>query len=202
MSGSDTAWALERLLTPSDLARFRRSGHFRYESGQHGDLWLSLELLFAEPGRLDQSAQLLADQVRHWTPDIIVAALVGGALVGQQVAAHLGTRFVYAERPASPGPEYDIPPALSMDLLGARVVVVDDVINAGAATLATAEAARTHGAEVVGAAALLIRSVGTREHFVRQRIPLVALGEIAFNSWPPEECPLCQMGLPLETPLD
>ena len=34
-------------------------GHFRYESGQHGDLWLSLDTMFADARRVETWASAL-----------------------------------------------------------------------------------------------------------------------------------------------
>src|SRR5688572_5800549 len=36
------------LLDDAMLSRFRRQGHFVYESGRHGELWLALELLVVD----------------------------------------------------------------------------------------------------------------------------------------------------------
>ena len=38
----------------------RRSGHFRFESGHHGELWFDLERLCLYPGRLQSLAAELA----------------------------------------------------------------------------------------------------------------------------------------------
>src|SRR5947209_33053 len=38
----------------------RRRGHFRLESGHHGDLWLDLDSLFLRPARLRRFAAALA----------------------------------------------------------------------------------------------------------------------------------------------
>jgi hypothetical protein len=35
-------------------------GHFRSESGHHGDLWLELDALFVRPGRRDRFVKELA----------------------------------------------------------------------------------------------------------------------------------------------
>src|SRR6478752_2398396 len=116
-----------------------RRGHFRFESGHHGDLWLDLDALFLRPCRLRPFAEELAgDLARH---DIAVACgpLVGGALLAQTVADILGVEFCYAEqfipdRPEALYPvEYRLPAGLRAAVRGKAVAVVDDVVNAGSA---------------------------------------------------------------------
>src|SRR5688500_12190469 len=140
------------LLDDAMLSRFRRQGHFVYESGRHGDLWLALELLVVDQVRLRRAAVRLAERLAGHAPEAVCGPLVGGAWVGQLVARELGVPFVYAEpRPAPPDAErrYAIPEALRTLLDGRRVAVVDDAISAGAATLAAAREVGQAGGVVV-----------------------------------------------------
>src|SRR5687768_3251211 len=73
------------LLAEADIERFCRRGHVAYESGDHGDLWLALGLLFADPRRLRAAAGRLAERLRRYEPEVVCGPLVGGALVGQWV---------------------------------------------------------------------------------------------------------------------
>jgi orotate phosphoribosyltransferase len=177
---------------------FVHTGHFEYESGDHGDTWLTLELLFVDPQWLRRAAERLADRVRLFTAEVVCGPLVGGALVAQPVAEMLGTRFVYAERRAlATGIEYVIAPAARATVAGTRVLIIDDVINAGSATIASARAVRAAGGELVGAASLILRSGA--EGFVGAQIgvPLECLHSVRWNTWPASACPLCEKGEPL-----
>ncbi len=40
----------------------KREGHFVFESGHHGQVWLDLELLFIRPERVQPLAEALADR--------------------------------------------------------------------------------------------------------------------------------------------
>jgi orotate phosphoribosyltransferase len=82
---------------------FVRTGHFQYESGDHGNTWLTLELLFVDPQWLRRAAERLCERLVQFSADVVCGPLVGGALVAQPVAEILGARFVYADRrPAQP----------------------------------------------------------------------------------------------------
>src|SRR5947209_1096480 len=123
-----------------------RSGHFRMESGHHGDFWLDLESLYLRPGRLRRFAAELARRLRPHGIDAICGPLVGGAFLAQMVALELDLDFLFAEqfsRPRAGGLYpigYRIPTALRSASRGKRVAIVDDVINAGSAVRGAFEA--------------------------------------------------------------
>jgi orotate phosphoribosyltransferase len=186
---------------PEDAPRFVRYGHFAYESGDHGDTWLTVELLFVDPQWLQRSARQLADRIRSMAADVVCGPVVGGALVAGPVAAALGASFVYAERQAHEGhAAYRIPPAARATLAGRRVVIVDDVINAGSATLACAREVRAAEGELVGAASLLLRNGADVAVGERLGVPVECLHSVRWNIWPAGECPLCRSGEPLDPP--
>jgi orotate phosphoribosyltransferase len=182
----------------ADGAHFVRTGHFAYESGDHGDTWLTLELLFVDAQWLQGAATRLADRLRTFSADVVCGPLVGGAFVAQPVAAALGTSFVYAERRATPtGAEYVIPPAARATLAGKRVVIVDDVINVGSATVACAREVRAAAGELIGAASLILRSGADGPISELLGVPIECLHSVRWNIWPAPACPLCHAGEPL-----
>jgi orotate phosphoribosyltransferase len=179
-------------------AHFVRTGHFQYESGDHGDTWLTLELLFVDPQWLRRAAERLSERLRRFSADVVCGPLVGGALVAQPVAELLGARFVYAERrPRTTGAEYMIPPATRATLTGTRVLIVDDVINAGSATVACAREVRAAGGELVGAASLILRSGAEGPLGDAVGVPIECLHSVRWNVWPAPSCALCEKGEPL-----
>jgi len=48
-----------------------RQGHFLFESGHHGDLWLDLESLFFRPQLVRPQAAALAAQLRGYDIEIV-----------------------------------------------------------------------------------------------------------------------------------
>jgi orotate phosphoribosyltransferase len=191
------------LLDPANLDRFWRTGHFVYESGIHGDLWLALELLFADPTRTRGAAARLAERLRGRAPNVVCGPLLGGALLGQLVALELGLPFVYAEprRDAiGQSGRYAIPSDLRLLIRGRRVVVVDDAINAGVATMTSMREIAAHEGQIVAVAALLVRSPGAIDLFREQAIPLAYLAGVAWNTWTASECPLCRAQVPIGRP--
>jgi orotate phosphoribosyltransferase len=183
-------------LASEDTSRFLRRGHFVYESGDHGDTWLALDLLFADPHRLQRAAARLAARLRGHAPEVVCGPLVGGALLAQWVAHELNTAFVYAiphGGPAPSRPRYIIPPDLAPLLAGKRAVVVDDAINAGWASRECLREVERHRGSVAAVAALLVRDPRPAE----LQGAVVSLVDLPFNIWPATGCPLCRSGLPV-----
>src|SRR5215469_14799204 len=139
-----------------------RRGHFAYESGHHGDLWLDLEMLCSEPKKLQPYVAELIGLIKPYAPDVVCGALVEGAFLALLVAVELGAGFAYAARWASEEDHklwavtYRVPPALHSAVAGKRVVIVNDVISAGSAVRGTYADLRRLRADVVAAAALAV----------------------------------------------
>jgi orotate phosphoribosyltransferase len=189
------------LLDDADRDRFVRRGHFVYESGDHGDTWLVPDLLFANPRRLQRSAAQIAERLWSCRPDLVCGPLVGGALVGQWVAHELNVTFVYADpQPASGtvGRSYAIPQSLRPALRGKRTVVVDDVINAGWASLACVREIEEGGGRVTAVASLIMRTPGTVKMWKDQGIAVEYLAGVEWQTWSARDCPLCRSGMPVE----
>lgn len=179
-----------------------RRGHFVFESSFHGDLWLDLDGLFAAPCQLDTMLDDLAGRIAAVGPDVVCGPMTGGALVAFAVAAKLKVGFQWTYREQIPSGQglfpykYDLN-AAGTDLAHQRVVVVDDVINAGSATRETLRLLREQNATPVAIAALL--SLGqTPEELARDEgLELLTLANAAHQLWAPDHCPLCEVEEPV-----
>ena len=185
-----------------DLLR-ARTGHFRLESGHHGQLWLELECLFLRPGAITPLAARLAARLAGMEIEMVCGPLVEGAFVALTVAEALGVPFGYAERVQGQGTglypvRYRLPRALRAEVAGKRVVVINDVINAGSAVRGTVEDLRACGAVPVGIGALLVLGEWAAEFAREERLALETLEARPNPIWAPGACPLCQGGVALE----
>jgi orotate phosphoribosyltransferase len=174
-------------------------GHYRYESGHHGDLWLDLDALLVDARAVQGWAAALAQQAAACRPEVVCGPLSGGAFVAQALAASIGAAFVFAERLQIEGDvRYRIPDGQRARLAGRRVVLADDAVNAGSALLATLADARRCGAQLAGFASLITLGDAAATLAARHRVPFVHLIALERALWPTERCPLCAAGVPLE----
>ena len=174
------------------------------ESGYHSELWLDLDPLFADPGRIAPFISSLANLLRLHAVDAVCGPLLGGAFLAQLIAHELEVEFAYTEKvSASSSPslftaQYRLPPALVPRLHGKRVAMVDDVMSAGSSLRATHAALQAAGALPVVAGALLILGEAGVQYFAQIDIPAEAPARETFVMWTPEDCPLCAAGVPIE----
>jgi orotate phosphoribosyltransferase len=181
-----------------------RKGHFRYESGHHGDLWLEIPRLYLRPDRLRPLAAELARRLTVYGVEAVCGPLVEGAMLAQMVAEELRAEFYFAEQFARPRGDglypvgYRIPDALRPIARDKRTVVVDDVINAGSAVRGTLADLRTCGARPVAIGALLVLGSTGPAFAASERLPLERLTDLPNTFWEPSACPLCASGMLLE----
>ena len=178
-----------------------RKGHFRFESGHHGDLWLDVPLAFVEPLRMRPYAQELARRVSFHRVEVICGPLVEGAFLAKMVAEELAVQFCFAEQFSRSTADglfpigYHIPNALRPRLQGKRVAVVDDVINAGSAVRGAIDDLKTCGAHLTALGALLTLGARAAHLAAASKVPLESLSSLEIsNLWEPSSCPLCAAG--------
>jgi orotate phosphoribosyltransferase len=198
-----------------------RKGHFRLESGHHGDIWIDLELLCLDLQPIQRFSREIAARLAVHDIEIVCGPLVEGAFVALLAAAELNAPFCYSERiesahernravePASSETEtnsdtlypvtYRIPRALRPRVRGKRVAVVNDVINAGSAVRGTVADLAECGAQPVVVAALLVLGSWASEYTSAQNLALETLASIPNTFWAPSDCPLCRANIPITT---
>lgn len=185
----------------ADLLPWRK-GHFKLESGHHGDTWLNLELLCVKPEPVEQLAAVLADVLSEQRPDVVCGPLVEGAFVALMVARRLSVPFTYSERFDSGADglfpvSYRLPGAQRDLVSGKRVVIVNDVIGAGSAVLGTLKDLYECGADPVAIGALAARGSAAMVLARENGLALETLASFPGEQWKPSECPMCAAGVPL-----
>ena len=181
-----------------------RSGHFRFESGHHGDRWLEPDLLLQRPTALRPFAIALSQRLRRHDFKVVCGPLTGGAFLAEMVAEQRDVAFAFAERFAPPPSDalyqvrYRIPNALRDGLRGASVAIVNDVTNAGSAVRGTYEDLVACGARPVAFGTLIAFGTWSTRFAHDHDLALEALERLGNNLWTPDECPLCAAREPLE----
>jgi orotate phosphoribosyltransferase len=180
-----------------------RDGHFRLESGHHGERWLDLESLCLDVAAVRGLARRLGRRLSDHGIDAVCGPLVEGAFVALMVAEQLAVPFTYAvPQPPSPKEQlfpvaYRIPGRLRAKLAGRRVAVVNDVIGAGSAVRGTLDDLRAAGARAAAIGTLAVAGDAAARLAADNGVPLETLARLDHRIWTPAECPLCAEGVPL-----
>lgn len=183
----------------------KRAGHFIYESGHHGRLWLELERLLLHPERVRPLVDALALRLRDRRVEAVCGPLVEGAFVGLMLASALAVPFTYStpvrELDASGlfPITYPIPKPLLRELRGRRVAIANDVVNAGSAVRGTLASLRECGAEPVAIATLAVYGDGAARLAAKHGVALETLASFPSEIWEPAKCPLCAAGAPIDS---
>jgi orotate phosphoribosyltransferase len=167
-------------------------GHFRLSSGLHSPNYVQCARLLEHPVDAQGIGQLLAEKLRPFGPQLVVAPALGGVIIGYTVAQALDLPMVFTERKEG---------AMSLRrgfTVGERkrVVVVEDVVTTGKSSLEAAAAVKAEGATVLAFGAILNRS-GRDNPF---DVPFVSLMTMNLETFAERDCPLCRCNVPLDTP--
>lgn len=182
-----------------------RRGHFQLESGHHGELWLDLDSLFADPRRITPFVSDLSEAIGQYDVSCVCGPLLGGAFLAQLIAHELGIDFCFTERvrPSDTSglytTRYLLPAAFHDRVRGQRIAMVDDVMSAGSSLRGTFEELKDKGAVPVVAGALLLLGSRGADFFAENEIVVEAVARDEYQLWPPNNCPLCESGVPLES---
>ncbi|WP_022799239.1 orotate phosphoribosyltransferase [Thermus islandicus] len=178
------------------LELYRRTGallkgHFLLRSGLHSPVFLQSAALLQHPLYAEAVGEALGKLFEEERLEFVLGPAMGGVVLSFVVARALGARALFAEKDGRGGM------TLRKGLLvnpGDRFLAVEDVVTTGESVRKAIRAAEARGAVLVGVGALVDRSGGGAAFGV----PFRALARLEAPQYPPEACPLCRAGIPLE----
>ncbi len=176
---------LERMLRDSGAFL---EGHFILTSGLHSSRYVQCAKLLQHPSYARRAGTWLAERLRVHEPEAVISVALGGLVIGQETAAALGVRAVFAERDAQG--KLSLRRGLELEP-GERVAIVDDVCTRGTSVAECEELVRSIGAEPLVAGAIIDRSGGRRDF----ELPLESLIRVDAIAVAPDNCEACAAGL-------
>jgi orotate phosphoribosyltransferase len=168
-------------------------GHFLLSSGRHSDSFVQKSRVFEHPRLTQRFGEAIAALFEKRF-DVVASPAVGAIVLGFATALAAEARMVFAEREDGAmvfrrgfrfGPHE-------------RVLVVEDVVTTGGSAREVVAEVRALDGDPVGIGALIDRCDPARASHLGA--PLRALLRLQATSWPPEVCPLCSSGEPLQDP--
>jgi orotate phosphoribosyltransferase len=169
-------------------------GHFVLRSGLHSREFFQCALLLQDATIAAQVCGMLADKLDQYEATTVISPAVGGIIVGQEVARHLGKKHIFAEKDGTGGlvlrRGFVITP-------GEKFLVAEDVVTRGGRVQETIQIVRDHGGIVVAAGSIVDRSGGSLPDF---GCPFVSLVQMNVETFAPDAIPADLAGVPAIKP--
>jgi len=169
-------------------------GHFVLRSGMHSRDFFQCALLLQDAAIAARVCGWLADKLGAFEATTVISPAVGGIVVGQEVARHLGKRHIFAEKDGTGGlvlrRGFTIRP-------GEKFLVAEDVVTRGGRVQETIQIVRDHGGIVSAAGSIVDRSGGALPDFGCPFVSLVQMNPEVFD---PENLPEDLKGTPAVKP--
>lgn len=176
---------------------YRTNEHILLRSGRHTSEYVAKALVTTEPTFTEGLGDIIAAHFSRFEVDLVLTTGYGAGLLGHCVArAHPSRpRFIFATKEKTPNHRTEVtlqPEYRAFFAEGGRVLIVEDILTTGETVKQLIRLVEGMGGQVVGVGAIWRRS--TRMKF---KYPLFTVVTRDFPTHAPNECPMCQQGIPI-----
>lgn len=168
-------------------------GHFILSSGLHSREYFQCALVLQYSDLAAQICGELAAKLRDVECDSVMSPALGGIIVGQEVARHLGKRHIFAEKENG---KLVLRRGFTIKS-GERFLVAEDVVTRGGKVQETIDIVKQHGGSVVAVGSIVDRSGEHRPNFGCRFESLVRLNVETFS---PDQLPPDLVSIPAVKP--
>jgi len=176
---------------------YHANDHILLASGQHGSEYIEKTLVTTEPAFTEGLGAVIAKHFAPWPIDAVLSTGPGALILSHCVARAHPSRptVIYASKRVSGGKRRVILPAEFKRMIRSttKILIVEDLISSGKTVTLLSELVQSLGGQVVGVGALWLR---TKKAEIAGK-PVFSLVSRDFPTFPPDRCPLCKRGVPL-----
>jgi len=176
---------------------YHANDHILLPSGQHTTEYIEKTLVTTEPSFTEGLGAVIAKHFAPWPIDVVVSTGPGALILSHCVARAHPSRptVMYGTKGVSGGKRRVTLPVEFHRLIrqGTKVLVVEDLVSSGATVRLLTELVESLGGKIIGVGALWRR---TKRSDVDGK-SIFSLVSRDFPTYPPEACPLCKKGMPL-----
>jgi len=175
---------------------YHANDHILLPSGQHTSEYIEKTLVTTEPSFIEGLGAVIAKHFAQWPIDVGMSTGPGALILSHCVARAHPSRpvVVYGAKGVTGGRRRVTLPVEFQRLIrpGTKVLLVEDLVSSGTTLQLIISLVEQLGAHVVGIGCLWRRTSVDLDS--RAVFSLVSRD---FPTYPPEACPLCKKGLPL-----
>ena len=176
---------------------YHANDHILLSSGHHTGEFIEKTLVTTEPSFTEGLGAVIAKHFAQWPIDVVLSTGPGALILSHCVARAHPSRplLLYGLKGVTGGKRKVTLPSEFHRLIreGTKVLLVEDLVSTGSTLRLLIELVERHGAQVVGIGALWRR---TKRAEVAGK-PVFSLVSRDFPTYPPDACPLCKKGTPL-----
>ena len=165
-------------------------GHFLLTSGLHSPHYVEKFNVLQQPKYTEKLCQAMAEKFKDAHIETVVGPVTGGILLAHETGKALGTRAIFTERVDG---KMTFRRGFTLHE-GERCLIVEDIVTTGGSIKEVIEVVKAHGGIPVAVSMLVDRSGGKADF---GDVPCTALLHMDVETYQPEECPLCQQGVPM-----
>lgn len=168
------------------------SGHFKLSSGLHSNQYMQCALVLQHPEYAAKLGKGIADKFKDDKITVVAGPALGGIVIAHEVARALGVRCIFGEREDG---KMTLRRGFNLGQKD-RVLLVEDVITTGKSIKELIDVIKHSGAAIVGIGSIADRS-SEKIDFGYDAKSLIKLD---IKTFPPDDCPLCEQGIPVVKP--
>ena len=167
-------------------------GHFLLTSGLHSPVYWEKFQVLQYPQYTQELCRQITEHFKDQDIQVVAGPTTGGVILAFEVGRQLGVRGIFAEKKEGTS-ERSFRRGFNI-ARGERVLLVDDILTTGTSIQQVIQAINDLEGKLVGIGVLVDRS----DKALDFGVPLFSCVRSATITYKPEECPLCQAGIPLE----
>ena len=178
--------------------------HFVYISGKHAKLYVNKDFVFPYIKYISRIAEIIAEKYKNTLVDVVAGPSMGGIILSQWVAYHLGLLkgkeilSVYTEKQLDKDQIFTR--GYGKFVKGKNVLVVEDIVTTGGSVKKVIKSVEKEGGKVIAACSVVNKDpVNINPDFIG--VPYEYLTIVDVDVYDEKDCPLCKEGIPINTTL-
>jgi orotate phosphoribosyltransferase len=184
--------------------RSLRKGHFRYDSGKHGEDYVNKDLVGAYPNVVRILCEGIGQRYINRGIEVVVSPTVGAVKIAHEIALYLSRKerrlvlAVFVDKDPDTH-SFVLKRGFPELVKGKNILVAEDVINTGESFRKVVQAVQSVPCNIVAGVAWWNRGMSRAGDL---KVPeLCSLVNRELPLWDPEGCPLCKEGIPIDLTL-
>ncbi len=161
-------------------------GHFVLTSGKHSNKYVQCAKLFQYPKYSQGISRILAEKLKKYDADLVIAPAVGGIVLSYEIAGQLNIKSLFAERENQ---KMTLRRGFEITK-GDKIIVVEDVVTTGGSVKEVIELVNSLGGDIKAVGSIVNRSKNSSVF----PYPYEYVIQIDMDSYDKKECPLCLKG--------